>query len=449
MAKGDIGLIMEDINGILAGTSNDGSSVYSEYEAIIHTTEEDISPYLFKLIETMSNYNKYVAEYIVVTLEILGGTFIKRIYPHRDHLEITIIRTNKYTPSVREVNRYKAVLINNNKNVYGSDYSISTEEEINQKKMITAEFQLIDRVVESIRLVHADGIYSDMTLKDIIQAEFAEKFQNVCVEGEQEEIYIDIVEPNNTNEVKQLVIPTGINIFDFPSYLQNTIYGLYNAGLGTFFQRYKKHATLFVYPLFDIKRFDQVESKMMVYFTNSVKYDYTENTYQIDGDILKVIAGSSLQSEDDAENTFINEGDGYVRVVPEQMMNRNVMVTTDSVTADNTTQMQGTKFKDRRDGADRAKFIGNETNMYKYRSYTNRQALGTYSFTWHFSKPELIYPGMPIKFIHEDSYGEIVELEGTVQLVTTIIDMVRKTRSSSVIFLAKKPVVFNTMETKE
>lgn len=441
MSITETGMIMEDIYGVIASATRDDSSFNSEYGALIHTPDDDIEPYLLKIVETMRNYNKYVGDYVVVTMEIMGGVFIKDIYPHRDSLEISIVRTNKSNLKIHEEKRYKAILINNNKNVYGSEYTSSTKEELNRRFMVTAEFQCLDLVVEGLRAILVDGIYESVLLKDVIQAEFTEKINNLAINGEVPDVNIDIVEPVNNNEIKQLVVPTGVKILDFPSYLQNTIYGVYNAGLGTYVQTYNDKPTIFVYPLFDVNRFDMVDKKMIVYFTPNVKFDHIETTYDIDGDILKVLAGTNLKSEDDAENEFIDQGDSYIRVKPDLMMNRNVMTSTSGMTLDSDTQVEGLKFKERRDGMSIPTYLGLESNVYKHRSMTARKALASYSFVWYYSKPDLIYPGMPLKYVYEDRDGGIKELLGVVQATATVVDIVKGTRSTYVVFYANKPIV--------
>lgn len=444
----EAGMIMEDVYSIIADSkTRDDSSMNSEYEVTIHTPDDDIPPLLLKLVETLRNYNRYVGDYIVVTMEIMGGIFVKDIYPHRDSLEITIARTNKQNYTVYEERRYKAILINNNANVYGSEYTSSTKEEINRRQMVTAEFQCLDLVVEGLRGILVDGIYESVLLKDVIQAELTEKINNLTINGEPADVNIDIVDPVNTNEIKQLVVPTGVKILDFPSYLQNTIYGVYNAGLGTYVQHYNNKDTIFVYPLFDVNRFDQVDKKMIVYYTASMKFDHIETTYAVDGDVLKILAGTNLKSEDDAENEFIDQGDSYIKVQPDLMMNRNVMSSAQGMTLDSTTQVEGVKFKDRRDGMSIPTYLGVESNAYKQRTIITKRTLGRYSFIWYYSKPDLIYPGMPLKYIYEDRDTSIKEILGVIQATATVVDIVKGTRSTYVVFLANKPIVVeNTLE---
>ena len=200
---------------------------------------------------------------------------------------------------------------------------------------------------------------------------------------------------------------------------------------------------MYVYPLYDINRFDQVEEKIMAFFTTSMKFNAIDNTFKKDGDVLKILVGTTLRSLDDAENTFMSEGSGFIRVLPEQMMNRNALVTNDSINLDSTTQLEGTKFKDRKDGAEKPIFVGNESNMYKHRSMINRNSVGTYQFQWHYSNPDDIYPGMPIQYMYEDGNGEITKLEGIVQATFTQYDKAYDTTSTMITFFAKKPIVYN------
>lgn len=447
MAGYDTSLLQIDIKEIINATNPNTDNL--QYSLILHTPEEDYTVPIVKLIEVMRNYNKYVGDYIVVTFYMPAGDFIKGMYKYRDNMELTIVQTDKYDTSFVKSTRYKFVLLNNNQNVYGSNYAIQTKEELNKHEMLKIEGQCIDRVVEGMRLLQVEGIYENVTIKDLITAELTEKLEGLAVDGNAESVRIDIEEPNNPATIKQIILPTGVYALDFPSYLQNSIYGVYNNGLGTYVQDWYDNKTLFVYPLFDVNRVNNREYRLIIYYTSAVKFNYIDNTYFLDGSTLKIIAGTTLRSLDDAENEFINSGDGYIRTKPQQMMNRNVMVGNDKLTLDNTTQVEGTKFKERRDGISRARYVGPEVNMYKHRTYINRQTMGMYEFTWHYSNPDLIYPGMPLLYLFEDSAGVISQLEGAVQLVCTVWDAAKNTRSSLITFFARKPVTLSEKESSD
>lgn len=414
----------------------------SEFEVIVHTPYEDIKVTKLLLIETMRNYSKYVGDVIIVTFNLTGGTFIKDVYPYRDNLEMTIVEYDRSSLKTYSDNRYKLVLINNGGNVYGSKYTSSTRDHLDNNEYIRVEGQCINRIVEGLRLIQVEGIYENTLLKDIVYAELTEKIKNLQLDGKASEFGIDMIEPSNNNEIKQLVIPSGIYALDFPSYLQNASYGIYNGGIGTYVQSMNNKDYVFIYPLYDVNRFDQTEYKAIIYFTTSAKFNYMDNTYNRDGTVLKILAGTSLRSLDNAENDFMSQGDGFIRVIPEQMMNRNVVVQGDTMNLDASSHLEGTKFKDRTDGVDKPIFLGNEKNMYKYRSEINKNSLGTYQFTWHYSNPELIYPGMPIQYVFEDNYGNIYKLTGVIQLVVSKYDNALRNTSSSITFMAQKPIVY-------
>lgn len=433
-------LIESDILEIVENAIPDKDNL--KYEIILHTKDYDIEVSNLLLIETMRNYSKYVGDFMVVTFQMLGGTFIKDVYPNRDNLEMTIIKYDKYTSVTYSDTRYKVALINNDANVYGSKYTASDREQLNRTEYVRVVAQCLDRVVEGLRLTQVEGIYENTTLKDIIMAELTEKLSAIEVDGNKPDFGIDIIEPNNNKEIEQMIIPAGIHALDFPSYIQNTTYGIYNGGIGTYMQRTGSRYIVYVYPLYDIERFDNTEFKLIVYFTSNKKFNLADNTYRRDGGVLKILAGTSLVSMDNAENEFMSEGDGFVRILPQQMINRNVMVSSNSMEFDAETSLEGTKFKDRTDGVDKAMYLGNEVNMYKYRSEINKRSLGTYQFTWHFSNPDLIYPGMPVQYVFEDDKSTIYKLNGIVQFIASKYDKAMGTTSSSIIFMAKKPVVY-------
>ena len=96
------------------------------------------------------------------------------------------------------------------------------------------------------------------------------------------------------------------------------------------------------------------------------------------------------------------------------------------------TTLEGSKIVDRRDKITKTRYIGPQSNMYKYRSELLNRSMATYQITWNFSAPDYLYPGMPVEYVYEEN-GVIIRLPGILQCVYSLYQKVKGTQTSIVI----------------
>jgi len=285
------------------------------YELILHTTEIDIPLTIIETVEVLSDYSNNIGDNIMVTFRMGMGDYIKDVYVNRNNLEMTItvhLGSEVYSET------YKFVTTNNNNNVYGSRLTLQGRDELNSLQQIVIEGQCVNKVVEVLRTTHVDGVYSNIDLLTVMRTRFHQAIRESAVGGQVPDINIDIHELNNTRVYNHVQIKTGTKILDLPTYLHENDYGLYNGNIGTYLQTYgigpSRKQTLFVYPLYNTSRFDKEDRKVIFYSSPSSKYEYIDNTYLVDGTILKIIASSSSKLHDASENESIDNGIGMLKL---------------------------------------------------------------------------------------------------------------------------------------
>lgn len=419
------GLLDLEINDIIQNTNPLTDTV--TYSIIIHTDERDIPILFSNSIDIRSNYNRDICDYVLVTFHIPAGDFIKDVYPKRDNLELTIVETSTVDNSSNKT-RYKLALVNNTGNVSGSMYTKLTKEQLNEKEMFKVEGQCFLREIEVARGLYAAGVFKSGTVDKVMLSEFYNGFSGLKVEGSNINLQCNIAKPNNDLTYNHIMIPTGIKLLDIADYLQNRSYGVYNGAIGAYFTKRNKANTMYVYPLYDKERYDSVTQKLNIYYANTSKLNFIENTYKKDGDIVKIIAGSNIKSYDTGENEFIDTGDGVVMSDPMLLTRRNAIITDNDITVSKQSQLTAAKIKERKDGMSQQVYLGNEPNLYRYRSIVNKQAMAVYQLEWKFPNIDLLYPGMPTCFIYEDETAGIVKLKGVLQTVFSRYDFATKTK---------------------
>src|SRR5690606_10321837 len=101
---------------------------------------------------------------------------------------------------------------------------------------------------------------------------------------------IDIVEPHNEEKIKHIIFPNNTPVLAVPTFMQERHTGVYTGGIGNYLQVYKGKRTWFVYPLFDITRFDEPVEKVIFYSVPSQQYEGMDKTFRVDDKTVHIAA---------------------------------------------------------------------------------------------------------------------------------------------------------------
>lgn len=441
------GLIDLDISKVFEQANPRTNNV--DYDVIVHTPNADIGIQLLKTIETMRDYNGNLTDFIIVSFSMGAGDFVKELHPNRDNCEMSII---KVTPDEDDkILRFKMVLLNNNGGVKASKYLKKTKDELNAEEQFQVEVQCLPIELEILRSTFSDGVYRSTTVKDLLITEYYQGTQEITgtnpgtdeskvkIGSAPRDIEVDIVEPHNDMVYNHIEVPTGTKLTDLPFYLQETNYGVYNGSIGAYLQEYRDELFFFIYPLYNSSLFETREKKLIIYYSSNIRLDLIENTYAIEGDVIKILANSDVKIIDNGENELMDTGVGLVSSNPHLLLERNVNVTDDEIKFDKDVHNSGSKIKNRRDKTDRVQYLQNESNMYKQRSTILKNTMAIYQITWNFADIDLLYPAMPVRYTYEDEEEGIVELDGLLQSVYSRYNEETKTTSAIINIAVEKP----------
>lgn len=438
------GLVDINIDKIIATPNVETDN--SEYEIYLHTEELDLLIETPKTLDITRDYNINICDFITIVFDIPAGTFVKKIYPFRDNLEMTIAKRFKDNKKPRVSTRYKLILYVQG-GMDASYFSKADQASLDESNIMSVTGQLLLREVFGLKEAYVDGVYKNCTVTDVIRGCIAQSCQLVELEGNKLQHNIDVYEANNDFLYNNLIIPTGITCLDLPSYLHIKDYGVYNGSIGTYIQKYNNKDMIFVYPLYSTSRYiDDVNyPKLTIYHANSSKYDMVDNTYRLDGKNVEIIANSKTKSKDLGSNSLMDQGDTVVSSQAEQIFNSNFEVTDEGITFDSTKQLKGQSIINRRDGQNKMRYT-DDSNVYKQRAHVIRSTLAMYTIPWSYSNPDLIYPGMPALVVFEDSKKGLMKLYGTVQGISTFYDFKVKTHSSMLLVAVMSPNIYKINE---
>lgn len=407
-----------DIRDIL----RDGSKpVRFDYKGMIHTEKEDIPVLKIITIDILRDYLNQVGDHIQVGLKLGLGDYMVRVYPYRTNLEMTIKRydlddnsTEKRKNTNIVTERYKVIFLPDDNFVpSGTEMELYDTETLNRSDIVNVKLQLLDRALEPLRVTTTSGVYRDVTQEQLITSVMVAESENVLVDGKVCIDGIDIVPPDNTAVMNHVVIPTGTHLSALPSYLQDKQGGIYTGGVGTYLQKFNNNKLWFIYPLFNLTRFDDAIDRAIVYAVPQNRFPELDRTYKKDGSLLSILATSTKQYSDSADTEYMNTGSGFRAANANTFMKKPVQITEDGPKGARANVNHEVVLKERKDGLNYApqSSEGPTSNVYKQYAKLLCKESGKLTFVWENAQYDLLLPGMCMKYIFLDK-NKPVEIKG-------------------------------------
>lgn len=409
--------------------SDGAKPVRYEYRATLHTERENIPVMKLITLDTVRDYVGNIGDEVFVEIIMSFGDYVRRLYPYRANLEITIYRQELYEAgsafhenSIVENIRYKAIfLAKENQHVSGSEFNMIDKASLDLLNVQTVKFQLMDRALEPLRIKTTGGSFQNVTQADIIHALLLGESNRVLIDGKPAVDGMNFIKPDNNELRRHVVIPDGTLLPMVPTYCQEKMNGVYTAGMGTYLQSYQNKRLWFVYPLFNPKRFDENVRKVIFYSVPRNRFPSVERTYRQAGDITYIAATSNKAYRDGAEAEFMEGGSGFRMTDARPFMKKPVTMTDAGPVASRTQLNHEVAVKARKDDLNFAPISthGISGNPFVQYSKVLQRAGGRVDLTWENSNPGLIHPGMPCKFVFVDEQG-IKEQRGVILFIHSV-----------------------------
>lgn len=394
-------------------------SVYHHWLCEIKANGETQKPLKITGIDFVGDYAGAYADEVYLEIAIGAGTFSHLIYPFKEDLEITLFRvplmaqtldthtdeeTLSFTFRAQLVDTGSTVMENNTR--FGSNAMAGDLIDI-----LYVKFQLIDPLLEQIRMLTAGGLFKDSTPGDVLRYVLTESSKQIELDEENKVEGVDMVDPSNTTAQKHIVIPHGTRLVEVPDFLQTQCSGIYNAGLGFYLQKYN----WYVYPLFDTTRFDNTLKNLTLINVPKNRMPDIELTYRTTSNQVIAIVTGSVMHKDDSEQRQANEGNGV------RFLDARKVMDGFAETKNNRTQVlragNNNEFviEQRKTGLNNVQNAPTRitSNNFVELSRLARRKGSLMQCEWQNSDPDLIYPGMPVKFMYVVE-GEVQETTGIV-----------------------------------
>ena len=201
-----------------------------------------------KDLAVFRDYEDNFADVIEVSLMVPLGTFLYEVYDSLENLEITLKELTQFYQAAKaktdtqpfvKTTRYKAIYLKDKNTAIPNTRSMS-KDDLNQRLPVAVVFQLIEKPAEALRIKTTGGSFScgvtGVTPEQFLRTTFSQESNKILIDNQPPIDVFDIVKFDNTQPIKQLVIPSYTRLIELPDYLQEKLGGIYNDGLSCYVQ---------------------------------------------------------------------------------------------------------------------------------------------------------------------------------------------------------------------
>ena len=426
--------LIEDINDIIKPHKDKYVSTFN-FKIKLHTEKKDLDYtdgiFLVQL-DIIRDFVNNISDYIEAIISIPFGTFMFDVYNYLDNIEITLIYNRQLyngDKPIEIIERYKAVFLLD-KNPKLPNMTNYNKVDLNNQMPLSITFQLIDRSVETLRIKTLTGSFDkavnsnksnsiDVFLKSVI----SEQANKILIENKPclDNIFIEKVD--NTQELKSITIPSNTRVVELPSYIQNKNIGIYNGDIGIYISKFnldtkESKKTLFIYSLYNNKKYNDSEYKMIFYSPLTSDFSLGDITYKYEDKILKIVANSISSLEDKRESYLMSSGSGFRISNSESYMKKPVEIKDGKAKFKRSELNTEIVFKERKDGLNFARNLGITGNMFKITSNIFKENGIYVTFNVNNVDPWFLLPCYKCKIVYVDKNNKVDEIYGVLNDVS-------------------------------
>lgn len=412
---------------IMAIASKSGRTTFRMKAEIFFDTTI-CSIFRVRSLNRFSDFMKTYYEETNIEVAMSEGVYNQQIIPNAQRLKMHLILYTYPPNSDPVVTKFTMRVFP--KTGYDPQMTQQKSADIDQKAIADTslqfyQFQLMDSAIEQLRVVPAGGIYPTTSPGSLIRTMLGGISEGLELPLEEKPAGLnmypaDAITPDGKEIIKNhVVVNQRVPLVDLPGFLQHE-YGIYKTGLGQFYHR----QYWYIWPLYNTKRFELVQKNMIIVNVPRDKFPSIERTFEMRGSSLCILATGDTTVHDQSNLAQYNDGNG----VRAQRAS--------SVSGDEGLEVSGGQVMLQR-GASNSEFVTSQRpngvnyapmtteitdNSYRMVSKNSANNGATIQVTWENANPELITPGMPIKYLYmrdtgvEQRYGTLIMTEAHYRL---------------------------------
>lgn len=399
--------------------------IYANWTLTLLTPDgEEIFPTKLLSLDIERNYINNYTDLTIADAVFPLGVYRRFVLANKEDLKAEVVRYPRWMHTDPEEElpppddegpiqyMFKAVLIEEDDDVMGVRGSNNqTQGEMDLRDLVRVRIQLLDPALEELQKMEVGGIYRDEIPLHVARYILTQVSDELDVADEDAIYGVDMVEPDNTEEFEHVIIPQGTKPWDVAALIQRDWGGCYNAGIGCYLQDHH----WYLWPLFNTRRFEDVEDTLTVFNIPPFRYRGIEKTWRLTDRQLIIIATGDSDHIDESHHQQLNIGSG------ERFTHGDRVLDGFGDTYDNKFVMERKRNNSEYVAVEKEGYLmvgvsGNHisNNSFHHASqFANRKGSFVH-LVWENSRHELVYPGMPTKYVFLDKVDELIELDAVV-----------------------------------
>lgn len=348
--------------------------------------------------------NNYVDE-TVIELAFSEGDFTRHVYPNRQKLQLELTRTpigeveDTELISIRPTTKRYSAILQDSKNMDLQGLPSTAADQT----LMGVKFQLLELAPEQLRLQSVGGGFYNTKPSDVIKALLGKYSKALKLPNEAAVKGVSVWPPSNDTVREHVIIEHGVELLEIVGYMQKFCLGLYNSGAGFYYH----NNVWFVYPYMDDTRYAKDDYVLDVLIVPPNRLPESDRTYRaIDGRIQIISTGGNRQSNT-SDIDYLQHGNGVTFVPAKTLFNRFAKTQGNVATADSSKTVSRFLLEARDTQLQFAPFSSNKITDNSAYEFSKLRSRGTQviAFAWDNARPDLLYPGMPIKLYYGKESG--------------------------------------------
>lgn len=391
--------------------------VFFRYEAVLHANGKDIKTFYVDHMDIERNYVNKRFSNIVIGLTMGAGTYDALVAPYKAGLELTLLKIPLIEGEVKidttrapMTTRYRATPMDGASGALESNSMLSNDPEAADKASLkTVEFQLVDPVIERMRLFTFGGIFRKTKMADILKTVLGRISSSATKDGMMGCLGVEVAETVTDKVRNHVIIPHATPFVSIPELIHMRCGGIFSTGLGWFYQ----NRFWYVYPLYDTQRFTKAPKTLTIVNLQADRYPNPEKSYRIAGDSVVVLSTTKVVHKDQSEAGLLNKGNGVRFADASVMMSAAVAVEGNKATFNKAKNASVFTFDQRESGLNLVMESDSRITSNANLVYSNLAARngGMLQVGWENANINALVPGMATKILYYEM-NEPRELHG-------------------------------------
>lgn len=442
-------LITNELNAMKASARR---TAIFQWKAVLHIGNNSWPVASVDVADNKRDYLLSWADMFSISIKLDPVLFSTYIYPNRDRLEVQLTKCPKFgrdtgtlDNNLFQTMRFKASLYaTSSPMVAQTSEATNLLQNYDKGSLQNYSLQLYDKIVDQVRTRsygtnhrNSTGISALLTaLKET--ATTAGDDNSYAIRG------IDVA-PGASDDVRtQIIIDHGTPLCKVPDVINKKSGGLYNTGFNHFIQ----NGIWYLFSPYNTKLYPQARGKTLtVINVPPTALSGIEATHRDTGNQLIIVATGNTSVSDQSERSAMNHGTGSRFVDANAQLEKSTNYQDGKVDATPKQFVSEFISAHRPDKMDL--ISGGATRItanyrLEYSKMAERQGMYV-GVVWEYAIPELIYPGMPVKYVYMDNgkpsehYGTVVGIHSKDHAVSdTPTDKIYATTAFLKLFIERK-----------